>query len=123
MGLKIKKATTTAAAPQAMAGQEDVAAPGTAVVTKNHPDGSVEEKVIPAPGMSKASHIESPAYVSVGFGITRNTGNYESIKFYVGVTVPCENTEEAKDEVYHEVREWVDGKVNAINEEISEAIG
>lgn len=124
MGLKIKKSTVAAsAAPQVVAGQEDIPAPGTAVVTKHHPDGSVEENVSKAPGAEQAADVEAPAYVSVGFGVTRNTGNYESIRFYVGVTVPCENTDAAKGEAYEEIRKWVDDKVNGLNEEITEAIG
>lgn len=99
MGIKIKK--------------EEVAA----VVTKQHKDGSLEEETIPV------GVIQSPkdrAVVEVNMSMTRNLGNYESVKISVSLAMPC--SPEKITDVYDEVKAWVDDKINSVNQEINASL-
>ena len=123
MGLKIKaKAKAPTVAPeQAIAGDEAVNAKvGVGSVSKEYPDGSivehqevVGEKVTP----------DAPAYVSVSMGVTRNVGNYESVKIHVGITLPCAPTSDDIDATYNEAKGWVDARVEQINQEVTDSLG
>lgn len=84
-------------------------------VTKTHKDGSVVEKSIPH---SEPSVPEHPCVVSVMMNMTRNLGNYESLKIGVTLSVPC--TPENVEDTYTDIKAWVDGKLNEINQEVNE---
>lgn len=109
MGIAIKKK----AAPEEA--QKTITKEATAVVTKQHPDGTEEQEPV---SLGQVTTTKQPALVHIDFGMTKNLGNYESLKFNVGITIPCEPTAEDIDATYHEARAWVDDKVNSINEEV-----
>ena len=51
----------------------------------------------------------APAYVEVRAGVTKNQGNYESLRLDVGVKIPC-YVEEIT-EVEKQASEWVDDRM------------
>ena len=55
--------------------------------------------------------ITEPAFIRVSAGVTKSTGNYESLRVDVAVTRPC--YVEAIDTVYAEVAEYVAEKLDA----------
>lgn len=65
--------------------------------------------------------VSNPASISVKAGITINLGNYESGRVDVMLTMPC--YPEEVDEVYEDVKSWVDSRVEHIKKEIETAIG
>lgn len=65
---------------------------------------------------------EATASLSMSIGLTKNLGNYESVKVTVGLTVPCIPTEEDIEASYAQVKDWVDTKISAINDEIESSI-
>lgn len=89
-----------------------------AKVDITHKTGAVEshEEVV------KEFLVPSPsAKVSVSFGFTRNTGNWENLKAMVTLTMPCAATAEDIEATYAEVRDWVDAKVGEISESIPDS--
>lgn len=54
---------------------------------------SSTEKDVPAVWGDVA--CATPAYVEISLGVTRNLGNYESLRVQATVTLPCLPTEEA----------------------------
>lgn len=93
----------------------------TASVTKEYKDGTgTEENFTMAPVT-----VRSSALAEVGFscGLTKNLGNYESMKFEVRIMIPCDPTAEEIEATYSAAKEWVDGKVTEINAEITEQLG
>lgn len=90
-----------------------------AQVTKQNPDGSEEatEEMI-----GGEMFDEPPANVAVNLGLTRNLGNYESIKFSVSLSVPTANKPEEIEQAFAFAKEWVDAKVNQINSEVDEMV-
>lgn len=63
--------------------------------------------------------MEGPcATVTVGMGITKNLGNYESIKFNVSIAIPCAVDVDEIEETYTSGREWIDGKINEFSAEV-----
>lgn len=63
------------------------------------------------------------AEVEVSMSMTRNLGNFESIKFSVAVRMPCEATAEDIEESYASAKGWVEDKVNEMNTEIDSQLG
>lgn len=70
----------------------------------------------------QVSHIESPlphsAMVTVSMGMTRKLADYESFKFTVGISIPCHP--DHVDETYAAGKEWVEERVNSINDEVQQ---
>ena len=92
----------------------------TASVTKAYKDGSTtetQEEVGPVKMLQ-----EPHATVGVTIGVTRNLGNFESVKVTVSLFMPSVNTEEALTDTYNEVKGWVDNRVEHLNQEISEQL-
>lgn len=85
-----------------------------------HKDGSAEET---QEVLGEAKFTGPVAMVQVSMSMTKNLGNYESLKFTASITMPCEADGEEIEETYNNCREWVDSKVNAFNEEVSEQLG
>jgi len=56
--------------------------------------------------------------VGVSVGVTKNTGNFNSLKIQVSLHMPC--YVEEIDPVYEYTKEWVDNKMDAIVAEIEE---
>lgn len=61
-----------------------------------------------------------PANVSVNIGLTKNLGNYESIRFSVHLSVPTANNPADIEQAFTFAKEWVDDHINAINKEVEE---
>lgn len=93
-----------------------VAEAGQGYVTKQYKDGTSTEETIPFLMKASASPMAS---VRVDIGLTRNLGNYESLKVSVGITLPCAANAEEIDMTYHEAKGWCDARIEAINEEIT----
>jgi hypothetical protein len=90
-------------------------------VTKTFHDGSVvnTDEQVKQPDL-----FDQPtASITVSCSVTRNLGNYESLKFQVSLTMPCVPTEGDIEETYAEVKAWVDNKVEEINDEITADMG
>lgn len=86
-------------------------------VTKQFKDGSsTEEKETVKTTLLPEPH----ATVGLSIGVTRNLGNYESVKLTVSLFMPCTLDPEDIDATYMEVKGWVDTRVEHINEEISQ---
>jgi hypothetical protein len=68
-------------------------------------DSAKEELIKVTPFMT------DPASVTVGAGVTKNMGNYESLRIFVQMTVPC--YKEELDDIYPKVRDLVDKKLEA----------
>jgi len=60
--------------------------------------------------------VSTPATVSVKAGITINLGNYESGRVDVMLSMPCYPGE--VDEIYEEVKQWVDNRLERVRKEI-----
>lgn len=123
MGLKIKskaKAPELACGP-AMAGEDTInAGVGQGSTSVEYPDGSiVDSKEV----VGEAKVYDAPAYVTISMGLTRNLGNYESVKLHVGVTLPCAPTSEDIDATYQEGKGWVDARINQLNQELTDSLG
>ena len=117
MVMKIKKPLPSAAKQQEMALEAAVnqAPNGVGTVDITHPDGSEESH---QEAVLVAAPVENPAFVTVSMGLTRNLGNFESLKVLVGVTSRCENTPESIEETYDVLKEWVDTKVSEVSAEV-----
>lgn len=90
-----------------------------ATVETKHKDGSTEstqevlgEQVFDSP----------PANVGLSIGVTRNLGNYESVKFTVSLYMPCIPEESEINQTFDEVKAWVDTKIEQINQEITDQL-
>jgi hypothetical protein len=61
-----------------------------------------------------------PATVSVSVGVTRNMGNFESLRLNIGVTIPCYLEEIT--EVEKQATDWVDDKIASKLDELVQAV-
>jgi hypothetical protein len=91
-----------------------------AKVSQAHPDGSESEQV---EEVGSVVVPEPHCMVEISVGLTRNLGNYESLKFNVGISIPCSLNEEDINETFDQGKAWVDEKVNAINSEVDAIVG
>lgn len=90
---------------------------GKGMVTKEYPDGTVEE----TSGDLLVSKSDQPmAQVTFSMGHTKNLGNYESVKINVAVTLPS-NTDEL-DTAFEFAQEWVDDKLTKVLEEVEDSL-
>ena len=90
-------------------------------VTHEFKDGSSTEEKIP---VGSGVLLNAPnATVTVSLGVTRNLGNYESVKATVSLTLPCDNNEKDIDMAFHEARGWVDTRIEMINQDIDTQLG
>ncbi len=92
----------------------------TATVTKTYKDGSTSEEV---EKLGQLILPEPHATVGVNAGITKNLGDYNSVKVSVSLFMPCTPTSDDIDETYNQVKSWVDEKITIISQEIDEQIG
>lgn len=93
----------------------------TTTTSVQYPTGA--EKVTQETPPATSPTLSAPAYVSVSMGVTRNMGNYESIKASVNITLPCEATAEEIEATYESAKGWADSKMTALNAEIDEQLG
>lgn len=94
--------------------------PAVAVVSKQFSDGSETQD---HEQVGIATFTGPVALVEVSMGVTRSIGKFESVKLHVGLTLPCNPTAEDIDATYHEAKGWVDARVEAINQEITDELG
>lgn len=59
--------------------------------------------------------VTEPAYVRVSAGVTKNTGNYESLRIDVAITVPCyaEEVEKVQKRTADLVSDMLDAEIQA----------
>jgi hypothetical protein len=100
MGLKIEKKQPVAL---------------TVVETKGMPAVETEEKVGDPVVMDKPM-----ANVGMKVGMTKNLGNYESVRVDVSLYLPCEADDEAVNNTFDLVNTWVDMKMAEIMDEYEE---
>lgn len=91
--------------------------PSTSGVSKKHKDGG-QEMAMQEEGFVVAT--KPMCYVTMRAGKTTNLGNFESVKFEVSLSHPCEPGGE--DEAFKHTKAWVDGKLAALVEELETAI-
>lgn len=91
-----------------------------AEITKTNPDGSTEHQT---EELAVVKVPEQHATVSVEAGITRNLGNYESLRYSIILSVPCAADGDDIEETFNSAKDWVDEKLSAINSEIDDQIG
>lgn len=91
-----------------------------AIVNKKFKDGTETDEQVPV-GEVKAFK-EPHATVGLSMAVTRNLGNYESVKMSVSLFMPCENNEVALQETFDEVKGWVDTRVELLNQEVNEQL-
>jgi hypothetical protein len=63
--------------------------------------------------------VTSPATISVKAGFTKNLGSYESARVDVFLSMPCYSEE--IDDVYEQVKGWVDARVEKLWLEFEDA--
>ena len=69
MGIAIKKKAAPAEAPKTITNE------ATAVVTKQHPDGTEEQETA---SLGQVTTTKQPALVHIDFGMTKNLGDHVS---------------------------------------------
>lgn len=89
---------------------------GVGKVEQQFKDGSVVETTEQV--MEPEMFDQPTANVGLSVGVTRNLGNYESVRFTVSLFCPCRPTPEEIEHTFEEVRGWVDNKINQINSEV-----
>lgn len=89
-------------------------------VSMKYKDGSeTEDKEVVQEKLMPTTH----ATVGVSIGVTRSLGNFESVKMNVSLFLPCLVDAQDIEDTYAQGKEWVDGKINALNAEIDEQLG
>lgn len=82
--------------------------------TTTSPSREIEEKV----------ELANPAYVSVNGGLTKNMGDYNSVKIGVSVSLPSGTSDEELRETYQRasalVDEFMDGEYRAAIEDVGD---
>lgn len=92
---------------------------GVASVTKEFKDGTVVDETT---NLSSVQSTSPLATVYVSMSLTRNLGNFESVKVNVGVTLPCVATPDEIETTYEEAKGWVDAKILGITQEVDKAL-
>lgn len=59
-----------------------------------------------------------PVIVEFSVGSTHNVGDYNSVKFHVGINIPCQHDE--IEGVFDFARTWCEGKLNEV---VAESLG
>ena len=91
---------------------------GKGSVNIKHQNGAEEQAVIDVHTGKEV--YGTPALIHVEMGNTVNTGNYESSKFTVGITMPCHA--DAIEETYTMCQEWVNDKLTTLNQELQDQL-
>jgi hypothetical protein len=92
----------------------------TASIIHKHKDGSETETQETVGGLKKFS--SQPSVVTLSMAVTRNLGNFESVKMMVSLSMPCENSDIAREEAFNEVKGWVDNRVEMLNQEVNDQL-
>lgn len=89
-------------------------------VKKQHPDGSTDEAKESLGVVVSNSPL---ATVNVSLGMTKNLGNFESLKMSVSCTIPSLVTEEALEKAFDFAKGWCDDHLNQIVAEVNSELG
>lgn len=92
---------------------------GKGVATVQHKNGGIVHKELEF-DTGEQLITEKTAEVHVEMGNTINTGNYESSKFSVGLTMPCDVDD--IEETYELSQNWVNDRLALLNEELQESL-
>ena len=118
MAVKVKKHGGKKNVPDGGPTLEQVVGhPSTSVINKKHKDGGTEQ-VVHEEGFVVVT--KPMCYVTMRAAKTTNLGNFESVKFEVSLTQPCEKGEE--DATFDKTKAWVDDKLAALVSELESAI-
>jgi hypothetical protein len=93
---------------------------GDAQTSVHHPTGA-EEVVNEKVGEGKLEANKAMCVPSIRYGQTINTGNYNSVRIEIGLSVPCEHGE--LEEVYDFILGWIDDKASALVEVVKSQYG
>jgi hypothetical protein len=109
----VKGAAKPVAAPPVANIETAQAKVNTTVVEKS---GAVETSVTEAnePVGDVIVSAEPMANVGIGLSVTRNLGDYNSIKMSVDIHIPCAATEEGIQEAYEVGKAFVEDKLNGL---------
>lgn len=111
MSLKIKKKN-----PELEPKVAAVGSSATGVVSKEYKSGGSSHS---HEHVKDVTSSDLPmASVEFSIGLTRNLGNFESVRIHVGVTMPCPATPDEIDNAYHEAKGWVDARIEQVSAEI-----
>jgi hypothetical protein len=94
-----------------------IAKQAVALISKKFKDGSEVDSQVPVGDLQ--TFTAPHATVGLSMAVTRNLGNYESVKMSVSLFMPCENNETAMQETFDEVKGWVDTRVELLNQEVN----
>lgn len=109
MSIKVNKAEVTASTKQ-----------GKKAEWVKNADGT-EENEESEYGTPVQQDPQSPfAWVGVDKSLTKNLGNYESMRMGVSITVPCD-TEDAST-VFDQINEWTNDRLMAMSGEVDKAL-
>lgn len=118
MAVNVKKQGAKKTAPDGGPVLEHVIGhPKTASINKKHKDGGTEQ-VVTEEGFVVVT--KPMCYVTMRAGKTTNLGNFESVKFEVSLTQPCEKGGE--DAAFNQTKAWVDEKLALLVSELEAAI-
>ena len=76
-------------------------------------------QVVPFPSAKNTTPVEELAKVSINFGSTISTGEYQSVK--VGVHISMPSKVEDVDATYNYIKDWAEGKMEKLVQEVVEA--
>lgn len=94
--------------PEAVSAEESVLVTATAAGL----DNKIETKRI-------RKFVTEPAYVRVGNGVTKNLGNYESLRLDVSISMPCyrEEVDAVFTKLSEQVGKMLDTEISKFSEE------
>jgi len=82
------------------------------------PDGKVQEHI---ENMAEVISEKPMANVGMKVGVTKNLGNYESVRIDVSLYLPCDPEDQKINDTFDTISNWVDLKMQGIMEEYEEA--
>lgn len=98
--------------PEKHCGKQAVAS-----VSKIFKDGTISDH---HENVGEVKMFTSPAAnVGLTMAVTRNLGNFESVKMSVSLFMPCDATPAALQHTFDEVKDWVDTRVELLNQEVN----
>lgn len=83
-----------------------------------YPDGSVAEST---EVLDEPVYTQPTCNAGMSIGVTRNVGNYESVKIQVSLHAPCYPQE--VDEVFDGIEEKLDERLTSMLQKVDEAYG
>jgi hypothetical protein len=116
----VVKAAASKPAPQVEAQQIEMVQPQ-AEITKKYPDGT--ETTVKEDVGGPIQKIGPQANVGVNMGMTIPTVAFGNFKFSVSLFIPCAVDVDEINETYLQVKEWVEGRVEEVSDEVAAQMG